>query len=121
LVAAATELPRPTPLPLTGTPPGPSPGPDATLVGSTAASPGAGPPPTPGGDSTGVLPLPDADAGVAPGASGRRRQSYLVLGVLGAMLAAMVGVVVAWTYLQSSVPAHAVPHELIGAQSDEGA
>ncbi|HLU43195.1 MAG TPA: PASTA domain-containing protein [Microthrixaceae bacterium] len=119
LVAAATELPRPTPLPLTGTPPGPSPGPDATLVGSTAASPGAGPPPTPGGDSTGVLPLPDAGAEAVPEAGGRRRQSYLVLGVLGAMLAGMVGVVVAWTYLQSSVPAHAVPHELIGAQSDE--
>ena len=92
---------------------------DATTVLPPPArlSPSAGPPggpngPTGDGWRAGDTP-PRGTPSLSPGDRSARR---LMIGALVVAVAVAVGVAGAWIFLQSRVPSHVVPAELIGAQ-----
>jgi eukaryotic-like serine/threonine-protein kinase len=78
-----------------------------------AAPQGGLAPPRPVGPPHGVGPGPHPEGGMSPNDRGARR---LMLGAAVVVLAAAIGVIGGWFYMQSQVPSYPVPDDLVGMQ-----
>ncbi len=84
---------------------------DATST--TVLPPPPGLPPPPAG------PPHTPPAGTPALSAGDRSARRLMLGALVVAVAVAIGVVGSWVYIDSQVPSHAVPEQLVGAQQDQ--
>jgi serine/threonine-protein kinase len=85
----------------------------AQTTSTTVLPPPPSVPPTPAGP-------PHTPPGGTPVLSaGDRSARRLMLGALVVAVAVAIGVVGSWAYIQSQVPSHTVPRQLVGAQQDQ--